>query len=77
VYCPQPESLVGFPKTAHRRRPGWARSGPETACMRVLIADDHEVVRKGVCIILKSRGNVEAAIEAASTGMATSKIIRS
>jgi len=31
--------------------------------MRVLIADDHEVVRKGVCNILKSPLNVEAAIE--------------
>jgi len=33
--------------------------------MRVLIADDHEVVRKGVCNcnILKSRLNVEADIE--------------
>jgi YesN/AraC family two-component response regulator len=34
--------------------------------MRVLIADDHEVVRKGVCNIQKSRLNVEAAIEAAN-----------
>jgi DNA-binding NarL/FixJ family response regulator len=32
--------------------------------MRVLIADDHEVVRKGVSLILKSRGNVDTAIEA-------------
>jgi len=32
--------------------------------MRVLIADDHEVVRKGVCTILTSRGNGDKAIEA-------------
>ena len=32
--------------------------------MRVLIAGDHEVVRKGVSNILKSRGNVDTAIEA-------------
>ncbi len=32
--------------------------------MRVLIADDHEVVRKGVGNILKSHLDVEAAIEA-------------
>ncbi|HEY1471585.1 MAG TPA: response regulator transcription factor [Candidatus Acidoferrum sp.] len=32
--------------------------------MRILIADDHEVVRKGVCNILESRLDVEAPIEA-------------
>jgi two-component system, NarL family, response regulator DegU len=31
---------------------------------RILIADDHEVVRKGVCNILRSGLKVEAAIEA-------------
>ena len=41
--------------------------------MRVLIADDHEVVRKGVCNILESRLNVEAAIEAANGKEAVEK----
>jgi len=31
--------------------------------MRVLIADDHEVVPNGICTILKSGLNVKAAIE--------------
>jgi DNA-binding NarL/FixJ family response regulator len=43
------------------------------AGMRVLIADDHEVVRKGVCNILKSRLNVAAAIEAANGKEAVEK----
>lgn len=41
--------------------------------MRVLIADDHEVVRKGVCDILKSRLNVEAAIIAVNGKEAVEK----
>jgi YesN/AraC family two-component response regulator len=41
--------------------------------MRVLIADDHEVVRKGVCNTLKSRLNFEAAIEAANGKEAVEK----
>jgi DNA-binding NarL/FixJ family response regulator len=41
--------------------------------MRVLIADDHEVVRKGVCIILKSRGNIDAAFEAVNGKEAVEK----
>jgi DNA-binding NarL/FixJ family response regulator len=40
--------------------------------MRVVIADDHEVVRKGVCNILKSRLNVEA-IETANGKEAVEK----
>lgn len=41
--------------------------------MRVLIADDHEVVRKGVCNILESRLNLETAIEAANGKEAVEK----
>ncbi|MGB8543610.1 MAG: response regulator transcription factor [Candidatus Acidiferrales bacterium] len=32
--------------------------------LRVLIADDHETVRKGVCSILVSRGDIEICAEA-------------
>jgi two-component system, NarL family, response regulator DegU len=32
--------------------------------MRILIADDHEAVRKGVCSILTSRGDIEICAEA-------------
>jgi DNA-binding NarL/FixJ family response regulator len=63
-----------YGENLHRRCPGWARSGPDTACMRVLIADDHEVVRKGVCNILKSRLNIEAAIEAVNGKEAVEKV---
>jgi DNA-binding NarL/FixJ family response regulator len=27
--------------------------------VRILVADDHEAVRKGVCVILESRGDIE------------------
>jgi len=43
------------------------------AGMRVLIADDHEVVRKGVCNILRSGLKVEAAIEAVNGKEAVEK----
>lgn len=46
---------------------------PDGACIRVLIADDHEVVRKYVCNILKSRLNVEATIEAVNGKEAVEK----
>jgi DNA-binding NarL/FixJ family response regulator len=32
--------------------------------LRVLIADDHEAVRKGVCVILTSRADIEICAEA-------------
>jgi DNA-binding NarL/FixJ family response regulator len=32
--------------------------------MRILIADDHEAVRKGVCAILNNRGDIEICAEA-------------
>jgi YesN/AraC family two-component response regulator len=32
--------------------------------LRVLIADDHETVRKGVCAILTSRDDIEVCAEA-------------
>jgi two-component system, NarL family, response regulator DegU len=39
-------------------------SPPELYAMRILIADDHEAVRKGVCSILTSRGDIEICAEA-------------
>ena len=41
--------------------------------MRVLIADDHEAVRKGVCTILTSRLDIEVCGEAASGREAVEK----
>jgi DNA-binding NarL/FixJ family response regulator len=32
--------------------------------VRVLVADDHEIIRKGVCAILSSRGDIEVCGEA-------------
>jgi CheY-like chemotaxis protein len=42
--------------------------------MRILIADDHEVIRKGVIRVLQSRGDVEYA-EAADGRKAVDKAI--
>ena len=46
---------------------------PDTECVRVLMADDHEVVRKDVCNILKFRLDVAAAIEAVNGKEAVEK----
>lgn len=34
--------------------------------MRILIADDHEIVRKGICSILESRKNIDICGEASN-----------
>jgi DNA-binding NarL/FixJ family response regulator len=36
------------------------------ATLRILVADDHESVRKGVCVILGTRGDIEVCGEAAN-----------
>src|ERR1700736_6618793 len=36
------------------------------ATLRILVADDHESVRKGVCVILGARGDIEVCGEAAN-----------
>jgi DNA-binding NarL/FixJ family response regulator len=36
------------------------------ASLRILVADDHESVRKGVCVILGSRGDIEVCGEASN-----------
>lgn len=41
--------------------------------MRILIADDHEAVRKGVCAILSSRLNIEVCGEAVNGKEAIAK----
>ena len=41
--------------------------------MRILIADDHEIVRKGVCSILESRKNIEICGEASNGQEAVQK----
>src|ERR1700675_3209926 len=45
-------------------------SGPRTlekrASLRILVADDYESVRKGVCVILGTRGDIEVCGEASN-----------
>lgn len=43
--------------------------------MRILVADDHEAVRKGVCAILGSRGDLEVCGEATNGREAVDKAI--
>jgi DNA-binding NarL/FixJ family response regulator len=43
--------------------------------LRILIADDHEVVRKGVCAILTSRFNPEICEEASNGEEAVTKAV--
>lgn len=44
--------------------------------MRVLIADDHAVVRKGLCSILESRGDLEVCGEARDGEEAVQKTLK-
>lgn len=39
----------------------YVADGPSWGTMRILIADDHEVIRRGVIRVLQSRGDVECA----------------
>jgi DNA-binding NarL/FixJ family response regulator len=43
--------------------------------LRILVADDHEAVRKGVCAILSSRGDIEVCGEAANGQEAVDKAL--
>jgi DNA-binding NarL/FixJ family response regulator len=43
--------------------------------IRVLVADDHEVIRKGVRAILTSRGNIEVCDEASNGSEAVKKAV--
>jgi DNA-binding NarL/FixJ family response regulator len=43
--------------------------------LRILVADDHEAVRKGVCAILSSRGDIEICGEATNGREAVDKTI--
>lgn len=43
--------------------------------MRILVADDHEAVRKGVCAILDSRGDLEICGEATNGREAVDKAL--
>ena len=47
--------------------------GP-TRQLRILVADDHESVRKGVCAILTSRLNIEVCGEASNGQEAIEKV---
>jgi DNA-binding NarL/FixJ family response regulator len=44
--------------------------------LRILIADDHEIVRKGVCSILESRKNIEICGEASNGQEAVQKVFQ-
>ncbi|MFI5072959.1 MAG: response regulator transcription factor [Terriglobales bacterium] len=43
---------------------------------RVMVADDHEIVRKGVCLVLGSRKNIEVSEEASNGQEAVLKALR-
>ena len=43
---------------------------------RIIVADDHEVVRKGVCMVLGSRKNIEVSAEASNGQEAVLKALR-
>lgn len=43
---------------------------------RIIVADDHEIVRKGVCIVLGSRKNFEVSGEASNGQEAVLKTLR-
>jgi DNA-binding NarL/FixJ family response regulator len=43
---------------------------------RIIVADDHEIVRKGVCMVLGSRKNVEVSAEASNGQEAVLKALR-
>lgn len=45
------------------------------ALLRILVADDHESVRKGVCVILGTRGDIEVCGEAANGREAIDKAL--
>jgi DNA-binding NarL/FixJ family response regulator len=45
------------------------------ASLRILIADDHESVRKGVCVILGTRGDIEVCGEAVNGREAIAKAL--
>jgi DNA-binding NarL/FixJ family response regulator len=44
--------------------------------VRILIADDHEIVRKGVCSILESRKDIEICGEASNGQEAVQKALQ-
>lgn len=50
--------------------------GDKEAMWRILVADDHEIVRKGVCMVLGSRTNIEVAGEASNGQEAVLKALR-
>jgi DNA-binding NarL/FixJ family response regulator len=45
------------------------------ASLRILVADDHESVRKGVCVILATRGDIEVCGEASNGREAIDKAL--
>ena len=46
------------------------------ASLRILVADDHESVRKGMCVILGTRGDIEVCGEAANGREAIDKALQ-
>jgi len=48
------------------RRAGWSPAPVSGFSMRIIVADDHEVVRKGVCSVLSTRRNIEVCGEASN-----------
>ena len=49
-----------------RAKQGQCAQGRGDGCLRVLLADDHEIVRQGLALVLKEVANVEVVGEAAN-----------
>ncbi len=56
--------VASFPGAALRPPPYESRTDTIMSALRVLVVDDHESVRKGVCAILSSRPDLELCGEA-------------
>jgi CheY-like chemotaxis protein len=53
----------------------WTTHLEKRASLRIIVADDHESVRKGVCVILGTRGDIEVCGEASNGQEAIDKAL--
>src|ERR1700688_3700614 len=64
------------PAQGHRAKLLWGATRLEKrSSLRILVADDHESVRKGVCVILGTRDDIEVCGEAANGREAIDKAL--
>jgi two-component system nitrate/nitrite response regulator NarL len=45
----------------------WNATAPVTDCIRILVVDDHEIIRQGLCLLLKREPNLEVVGETGNT----------